>query len=158
MEEGYFKGLFSGISSPTGTAVLGSVDLYLGQCIREGLRGGWVNSGTSVHSVGRANVDFPTLPSWRNGATSVCIPLTTPPSLPLTQPASCLFSCSCIWPRGLTDWQQKKNFISYTNNSSMLLNHYLPKRKKNMLLCHIKKFLQHFIESEGKYSSGLQSL
>jgi len=40
-EEGYFKGLWSGISSPTGTDVLGSVDLYLGQCIREGF-GGWV--------------------------------------------------------------------------------------------------------------------
>lgn len=56
MEEGYFKGLMSGISSPTGTAVLGSVDLYQGQCIREGLGGGWVNSGSSVHSVGRAKV------------------------------------------------------------------------------------------------------
>lgn len=29
------KGVVSGISSPTGTTVLGSVDLYLGQCIRE---------------------------------------------------------------------------------------------------------------------------
>lgn len=27
----------------------------------------------------------------------------------------------------------------------MLSNHYLPKKKKNnKLLCHIKKFLQHF--------------
>lgn len=42
-----------------GTAVLGSVDLYLGQCIRESLRGGQVNSGSSVHSVGRAEVVFP---------------------------------------------------------------------------------------------------
>lgn len=60
MEEGYFKGLSSGISSLTGTAVLGSVDRYLGQCIRESLRGGQVNSGSSVHSVGRAKVVFPT--------------------------------------------------------------------------------------------------
>lgn len=56
MEEGYFKELSSVISSPTGTAVLGSVDLYLGQCIRESLRGGRVNSDSSVHSVGRAMV------------------------------------------------------------------------------------------------------
>lgn len=50
----YFKGLSSDVSSLTGTAVLGSVDLYLGQCIRESLGGGQVNSGSSVHSVGRA--------------------------------------------------------------------------------------------------------
>lgn len=54
MEEGYLTGLSSGISSPTGTAVLGSVDLNLGQCIRVSLRGEQVNSGSSVHSVGRA--------------------------------------------------------------------------------------------------------
>lgn len=54
-EEGQFKELSSGISSPTGTAVLGSVDLYRGQCIRESLRSGQINSGSSVHSVGRAN-------------------------------------------------------------------------------------------------------
>lgn len=34
----------------------GSVDLYLGQCIRESLESGQVNSGSSVHSVGRAKV------------------------------------------------------------------------------------------------------
>lgn len=57
-----FHRLSSGISSPTGTAVLGSVDLYLGQCIRESLRGERVNSGSSVHSVGRAKGCFP--PPW----------------------------------------------------------------------------------------------
>lgn len=40
--------------------MLGSVDPYLGQCIRESLRGGRVNSGSSVHSVGRAKVVYPT--------------------------------------------------------------------------------------------------
>lgn len=61
-------GLLSGISSSTGTTVLGSVDLYLGQCIRESLGGGQVNSGSSVHSVGRAKVvSHP--PGRYNGAT-----------------------------------------------------------------------------------------
>lgn len=54
--EGYLKGLSSGTSSLTGTAALCFVDLYLGQCIRESLGGGQVNSGSSVHSVGRATV------------------------------------------------------------------------------------------------------
>ena len=55
----FSKGLSSGISSPTGTDVLGSVDLYLGQCIRESLREGQINSGSSVHSVGRAKFPPP---------------------------------------------------------------------------------------------------
>ena len=76
-----FKGLSSGISSPTGKAVLGSVDLYLGQCIRESFRGGRVNSGSSVHSVGRAKVFSPHPPGWCHGATPVCVPLTTAPTL-----------------------------------------------------------------------------
>lgn len=46
--------LYSGISSLMGTAVLGSVDLCMGQCIRESSKGGWANSGSPVHSVGRA--------------------------------------------------------------------------------------------------------
>lgn len=157
MAEEYFKGLSSGISSPTGTAALGSVDLYLGQCIRESLRGGQVNSGSSVHSVGRAKVVSPT------PLVDVMVP---PQSVyasphPLHSPWPSLqaaFSHAVVsgqeaWQ---TDGRQSKEFISYTNNSSMLLNRYLP--KKNMLLCHIKKFLQHFRIVRGKYSSGLQSV
>lgn len=60
-----------GLSSPTGTAVLGSVDLYLGQCIRYTSRGGWVNTGSSVHSVGRTKVVSPP-PDQYDGATSFC--------------------------------------------------------------------------------------
>lgn len=51
---------------------------YLGQCIRESLRGGRVNSGSSVHSVGRAKV-VPHPLNWWNGASSVCVPFTPTP-------------------------------------------------------------------------------
>lgn len=39
-----------------------------------------------------------------------------------------ILSCSCIWPGAWQkDGQQSKDFIPYTNSSSMLSNHYLPK-------------------------------
>lgn len=104
---GCFKGLLSGISSPIGTAVLGSVDLYLGQCIRESLGGGWVNSGSSVHSVGRAKV-VPHPLGWCNGATSVCVPLTTTPSAPPDPVCKLPFLMQLYLARGLTDrWTAK---------------------------------------------------
>lgn len=53
----YFRGFVSSFSSPMGMTVLGAVDLcQLGQCIRESLEGGQANSGSSVHSAGRAKV------------------------------------------------------------------------------------------------------
>lgn len=80
--------LYSGISSLMGTAVLGSVDLCMGQCIRESSKGGWANSGSPVHSVGRAVLVLPSpRPSRRDGATSGCMPLNTPSSTPSVQAA-----------------------------------------------------------------------
>lgn len=125
MEDGYFKGLFSGISSITRAAVLSSVDLYLHQCIRDSLgAGGSTVVPLYIHCV-EPRLFFPPSPG-----DAMVSPLSVHPSSPLFkppfQPASCLFSCSCIWARGR---QQNKDFISYTNNSSILLNHYLPKKK-----------------------------
>lgn len=117
------------ISSPTGADVLGSVDLYLGQCIRESLRGGRVNSGSSVHSVGRAKVVFPTPLVDVMMAPQSAYPSPHPlhslwPSL---QAALSHADRLHIWQ---TDGQQSKDFISCINNSSMLSNCYLPKKKQ----------------------------
>jgi len=125
------------------------VALYLGQCIREGLRA--VTSGSSVHSVGRAEPTlFPTS-SWFNLS---LFTLQQTPSDHLTQPASCLFSCSCLWPEAWwTDGRQSKDFQSYTDNSSMLSNLYLP-NKKHVTVSHqeVSSALQ---DSEGKHLSVL---
>lgn len=149
MEEGYFKGLLSGISSQTGTAVLGSVDLYLGQCIRESLRGGQVNSGSSVHSVGRAKVvSHP--PGRCNGATSACVPLTTPPfhsPWPSLQAAFSHAVVSGQRPDRQMDGKAKTSYLIQT--IPLCYRIIISRRKKNMLLCHIKKFLQHFRKVRG---------
>lgn len=149
MEEGYFKGLLSGISSQTGTAVLGSVDLYLGQCIRESLRGGRVNSGSSVHSVGRAKVvSHP--PGRCNGATSACVPLTTPPfhsPWPSLQAAFSHAVVSGQRPDRQMDGKAKTSYLIQT--IPLCYRIIISRRKKNMLLCHIKKFLQHFRKVRG---------
>lgn len=56
-----------------------------------------------------------------------------------------------------TDGRQSKDSISYTNNSSMLLDQYLPKKQKRVTVSHqeVSSALQ---DSEGKYSSGSQSV
>lgn len=127
-----FKGLSSGISSPTRTAVLGSVDLYLGQCIRESFRGGRVNSGSSVHSVGRAKVFSPTPLVDATVPPQPVYPSPQPPHSPPGLACKAAFSHAVVsgqeaWQ---TDGRQSKDFISYTNISSMLSNRYLPKKKR----------------------------
>lgn len=139
----WWRGLLQGswVVSP-GTAVLGSLEIYLGQCISESSAGERVNSGSSVHSAGRAKVVSHS-PGWRKGTASVRVSLpTTPPSC-LTWSASCLHAV--VFGQGYwqTDGQQCKDFKSYTNTSYRLLN-VLSQRKKNMLLRHIKGFLPNF--------------
>lgn len=145
-----FKGLSSDTSSPTGTAVLGSVDLYLCQCIRESLRGGRVNSGSSVHSVGRAKVvSHP--PGRCNGATSVCVPLTTsPPSAPLDPACKLPFLMQLYLARGLTDrWTAKQRLHILYKQFRYAIVSLSSEEQKNMLLCHIKMFPQHFGKVRG---------
>lgn len=107
------------------------VALHLGQCIRER----WRDSGSSVHSVGRARiVSHPS-------NLSLFTPHHTPSS-PLTQPASCLFSCSCFWPKAW--WTDGKVKTSYPKQTILLCYQcFISKFKQtklNMLLCHIRSF------------------
>lgn len=85
------------MSSLPGTAALHFVDLYLGQCIRESLGGGQVNSGSSVHSVGRAKVVSHPLVDLKVPPQSLCpSPQPLGPSSPSLQAA---FSHAVVfWP------------------------------------------------------------
>lgn len=110
---GDWKGLVSGISTLMGTAVLGSVDLCMGQCIRESSKGGWANSGSPVHSVGRVVLVLPspTLVGVMVPPQSAW-PSTHRPPLPRCK----LPFFIQVSPGGWTDPQQHGDFISYTNS------------------------------------------
>lgn len=105
--------LYSGISSLMGTAVLGSVDLCMGQCIRESSKGGWANSGSPVHSAGRAVLVLPS-------PAPVVVMVPPQPACPSTHrpplPRCKLPSLIQVGPGGWTDPQQHGDFISYTNS------------------------------------------
>lgn len=86
-----------------------------GQCIRESSKGGWANSGCSVHSVARAMLVFTLAHLGRcDRATSACPP-TTPASTPPDSACKLPFIMR-FCPGGWTDWQQHGDFISYTNS------------------------------------------
>ena len=152
-----FKGLSSGISSPTGTAVLGSVDLYLGQCIRESFRGGRVNSGSSVHSVGRAKVFSPTPLVDAMVPPQPVYPSPQPPHSPPGLACKLPFLMQLYLAKRPDRQMDVKVKTSYLIQTFPLCYRIVISQRKNVLLCHIKKYL-HFIDSEGKYSSGLQGL
>lgn len=117
--DGDWGGLFSGISSLMGTAVLGSVDPCMGQCIRESSKSGWANSGSSVHSVGRAVLVLTLAhPSCCDGATSACMPLAAPPSgsHPPQGSACKLPFLMRIRPGGRTDSNTETSYLIQTAN------------------------------------------
>lgn len=133
----YFKGLSSGVSSLTGTAVLGSVDLYLGQCIRESLGGEQVNSGSSVHSVGRAK-GVPHPLDWSNGTTTICLPLITTPSTPPDAACKLPFVMQLYLARSLTDrWTAKKRLhFLYKQFLYVIESLSLKLKEKNVNVSH----------------------
>lgn len=110
------------------------VALHLGQCIRER----WRDSGSSVHSVGRARVFFPIS---LVDVTSVCLPLTIILSAhsPSLQAAFSHAVVSGQRPDGQMDGKVK---TSYFKQITPLC--YQCFISKKTLLCNIKEFLKVF--------------
>lgn len=140
--------LYSGISSLMGTAVLGSVDLCMGQCIRESSKGGWANSGSPVHSVGRAVLVSPSPPPqslWWCHLSLHAPQHTVPHSLG----ASCLLSYRSIQEAGQTHSNTETSYLLQTANQ----RHWKATSQRNQIHGEV---LSESVE--GKYSSGVQSL
>lgn len=106
--------------------------------------GGQVNSGSSVHSAGRAKVVSHPLIDTMVPPQSVYL---SPHHFhsPLTQPASSLFFFHAVVSGQEPDRRMDGNVkTSYLIQTVPLCYRIIISQRKDMILCHIKTFLQHF--------------